>query len=93
MIKTFANKQTAAVFAGRKVRKYSNHLQDKAEEKLKQLDLAQEIDDMRHPPGNRLERLSGNLNGKYSIRINQQWRLCFEWLDDDAYEVEIRDYH
>lgn len=93
MIKTFATKETAAVFDGRNVRKYSSDLQSSACRKLIQLDLAQNIEDMRNPPGNRLERLSGGLNGKYSIRINRQWRVCFEWRDGDAFEVEIRDYH
>lgn len=93
MIKSFADKETAALFAGRRMRKYSSDLQRAGMRKLKQLDLAQTIEDMRNPPGNRLEQLSGSLEGKYSIRINRQWRLCFEWRDGNAFEVEIRDYH
>ena len=61
--------------------------------KLKQLDLAQSVEDMRNPPGNKLEQLSGNRAGHYSIRINRQWRICFQWRDGLAYEVEIVDYH
>jgi len=57
------------------------------------LDNAQTLDDVRIPPANRLEKLSGNRTGEYSIRINAQWRICFEWKDGDAYEVEIVDYH
>jgi proteic killer suppression protein len=77
-IKTFANKETAAVYKKLRVRKYSTDLQKMAYKKLKQLDVATDIEDMRHPPGNRLERLSGKLSGLYSVRINQQWRICFE---------------
>jgi proteic killer suppression protein len=93
MIKTFANKETAALFAGRNVRKYSQDLMRAGMRKLKQLDLAQSVEDMRNPPGNKLEQLSGNRAGQYSIRINRQWRICFQWRDSHAYEVEIVDYH
>jgi proteic killer suppression protein len=93
MIKTFANKETAALFAGRNVRKYSQGLMRAGMRKLKQLDLAQSVEDMRNPPGNKLEQLSGNRAGQYSIRINRQWRICFQWRDSHAYEVEIVDYH
>lgn len=61
--------------------------------KLRMLHRAETLDDVRVPPGNRLEKLSGNRNGQWSIRINDQWRVCFEWIDDEAYEVEIVDYH
>ena len=93
MIKTFANKETAALFAGRNLRKYSQDLMRAGMRKLKQLDLAQSVEDMRNPPGNKLEQLSGNRAGQYSIRINVQWRICFQWRDGHAYEVEIVDYH
>lgn len=92
-IKTFANKETAAVYRKLRARKYSTDLQTMAYKKLKQLEAATVIEDMRSPPGNRLERLSGKLSGLYSVRINQQWRVCFEWCDGNAFEVEIRDYH
>ncbi len=93
MIKSFADKQTAAVYKKLHVRKYSTDLQRAAYRKLKQLDAAVDIEDMRNPPGNRLERLGGDLSGLYSVRINRQWRVCFEWRDGNAYDVEIRDYH
>ncbi len=93
MIKTFASKETAALFAGHNVRAYSVFLQKKGLRKLKQLDVAQVIDDMRNPPGNHLELLSRDRVGQHSVRINKQWRLCFEWRDGNAYEVEIVDYH
>ena len=92
-IKTFATKETASVYKKRRVRKYSTELQTKAYRKLKQLDTATDIEDMRNPPGNHLERLSGKLSGLYSVRINQQWRVCFEWRDGNAFEVKIQDYH
>jgi len=57
------------------------------------LDAAENVGDLRVPPGNRLEKLKGDREGQYSIRINDQWRICFEWRDGDAYEVEITDYH
>lgn len=92
-IKTFADKQTAAVHKKIHVRKYSTNLQKAAYRKLKQLHTAVDIEDMRNPPGNRLERLGGDLSGLYSVRINDQWRVCFEWRNGNAFEVEIRDYH
>jgi proteic killer suppression protein len=64
-----------------------------ARRKLRQLQIAERLDDLRVPPGNRLERLSGDHSGQYSIRINDQWRICFEWRDGHAWRVEITDYH
>lgn len=61
--------------------------------KLVQLDAATRLDDLRVPPGNRLEKLTGDRAGQYSIRVNDQWRVCFRWVGDDAYDVEIVDYH
>jgi len=61
--------------------------------KLAMLDAAESLDDLRVPPGNRLEKLSGKRTGQHSIRINDQWRICFEWRDGDAHQVEIVDYH
>ena len=92
-IKTFADKLTAAVHKKIHVRKYSTDLQRAAYRKLKQLDAAVDIEDMRNPPGNHLERLDGDLSGQCSVRINRQWRVCFEWRDGNAFEVKIQDYH
>ena len=64
-----------------------------ANRKLDQLDSVRSLEELKIPPGNRLEALSGNREGQYSIRINDQWRICFEWLDGDAFDVEIVDYH
>lgn len=93
VIRTFANKQTAAVFAGYRVRHLPTNIQQRAREKLKAIHASPRIDDLRSPPGNMLERLSGKRRDQWSIRISGQWRICFEWRDGDAYEVEITDYH
>jgi proteic killer suppression protein len=68
-------------------------IQRKARVKLEILDAAERLEDLRIPPSNRLEKLSGDRQGQYSIRINDQWRICFEWGDGDAYNVEVVDYH
>jgi proteic killer suppression protein len=93
MIKTFAEKRTAAIFSGLKVRGLPGDIQSRARTKLLLLDAAETLDDLRIPPGNRLEALSGDRKGQHSVRINNQWRICFEWLDGNAYKVEICDYH
>lgn len=93
MIKTFANKEAAAVFANERVRRFDGEWLPVARRKLAQLHQARTLDDLRVPPGNRLEALSGDRAGQYSIRINGQWRLCFAWRDGHAYDVEIVDYH
>lgn len=93
MIRSFADKRTAALFAGYSVRALPNQIQGRARAKLLAIDAAKQIDDLRIPPGNRLEVLHGDRRGQYSIRINDQWRICFRWLDGDAHEVEIVDYH
>ena len=92
MIKTFADAATESLFGGGKPRQF-RAFQAAAERKLQMLDSAATIDFLRSPPGNRLERLSGNRRCQWSIRINRQWRLCFCWTDNDAYDVEIVDYH
>lgn len=92
MIKTFADKQTQKLFEGESPRKY-RAFQQQAERKLQMLDMAVTLDFLRSPPGNRLEALSGDREGQHSIRINQQWRLCFRWVDGEAFDVEIADYH
>lgn len=93
MIRSFTDKQTAAVFDGHRVKALPAQLQEVARRKLKAVDAAAEINDLRIPPGNRLERLSGDRRGQWSIRINDQWRVCFRWADGDAHDVEITDYH
>ena len=92
MIKSFADTKTESLFNGRCHRSFRAY-RSVAERKLQQLDSATTIDFLRSPPGNRLEKLSGNREGQYSIRINRQFRLCFEWKDGHVYEVEIVDYH
>jgi proteic killer suppression protein len=93
MIKTFADKRTAAIFEGYQVKQLPKEIQGIARRKLKQIDAATQIDSLRIPPGNRLELLKGKRAGQWSIRINDQWRICFGWLEDDAMDVEIADYH
>jgi len=93
VIRSFGDKQTAAVFAGHRVRGLPSFMQDAARRKLKMLDAAASLDDLRTPPGNRLEVLAGRRKGQYSIRINDQWRICFAWDGKDAHEAAIVDYH
>lgn len=93
MIKSFRDKDTQRVFERERVRRWSLALQRAALRKLLILDAAETLNDLRSPPGNRLEKLVGDRAGEYSIRINDQWRICFQWRDGDAYEVEIADYH
>jgi len=93
VIKSFADKPTAAVFMGEQVRRLPFEIQQTARRKLKLLDAATTLDAMRVPPGNRLEALKGNRKGQHSIRINDQWRICFRWREGDAEDVEITDYH
>jgi addiction module HigA family antidote len=93
MIRSFADKHTAAIFAGLEVRKLPKAMQDTARRKLKLIDSTSRLDGLRVPPGNRLEALKGRRGGQWSIRINDQWRICFRWKDNDAWDVEIVDYH
>lgn len=93
MIKTFRCKHTSAIFLGKESKKWSAAIQPLALRKLKMLDAACTIDNLRTPPGNRLEKLSGNRAHRWSIRINNQWRLCFKFENSNAYNVEIVDYH
>lgn len=93
MIKSFADKRTAALFLGRAVRGLPGQIQSRARAKLMMIDAAKRIEDLRVPPGNRLEPLRGNRKGQFSIRINDQWRVCFVWRDGEALAVEIVDYH
>jgi proteic killer suppression protein len=93
MIKTFRNKETEKIFNRRFSRKLSQNIQHLARRKLVILDAATELNALRVPPGNRLEALKGDRKGQHSIRINDQWRICFKWKAGDAYDVEIADYH
>jgi toxin HigB-1 len=94
MIKSFGDRDTEHVFHRRRVRRLGTDVQKAALRKLRMLDAAAtSIDDLRVPPGNRLERLRGDRAGQYSIRVNRQWRICFRWDTGDAHDVEIVDYH
>jgi proteic killer suppression protein len=92
MIKTFADKDTEALFNGSRVRRFVN-IEAVARRKLVQLNAAATLDFLRVPPGNRLEALKGDRSGQHSIRINDQFRVCFRWQQGDALDVEIVDYH
>ena len=92
MIRSFADSDTQKLFELERVRRWAN-IERQALRKLTQLDLAQTLGDMRAPPGNRLEALSGNRKGQWSIRVNDQYRICFTWTDEGPAEVEIVDYH
>lgn len=92
MIRHFQCRDTERLFHGEAVRRWGAWTRV-AMRKLEWLHAARDLNDLRVPPGNRLEKLSGERTGQYSIRINDQWRLCFEWRDGDAWNVEIVDYH
>ena len=92
MIVSFKCRDSEALFDGRRVPRFAN-VATVALRKLAMLNRAGRIDDLRIPPGNRLEALSGDRAGQWSIRINEQWRLCFRFIDGHAHEVEIVDYH
>lgn len=93
MIKTFRDRETLRVWERQRSKAVPASLQRKALRKLTEIENAGKLGDLRVPPGNRLEKLSGDREGQYSIRINQQYRVCFVWDDGDAYDVEIVDYH
>ncbi len=93
MIRSFADKETEKIFGREFSRKLPNDIQKIARRKLEILDAAESLNDLRVPPSNRLEKLSGTRAGQNSIRINDQWGICFEWREQDAYAVEIVDYH
>ena len=92
MIKSFLCAATAALFAGERAKRFTN-IASVATRKLQQLDSAATLEGLRAPPGNRLEALAGDRKGQHSIRINDQWRLCFVWKADGVHDVEIVDYH
>jgi proteic killer suppression protein len=93
MIKTFTDKETEKLFKRMCSRKLPQNVQLAARMKLEILDSAEVLQDLRVPPGNRLEKLSGDREGQYSIRINDQWGICFVWQQENAFDVEIVDYH
>lgn len=93
MIVGFQDGETAAIWAGRRSRRLPQDIQVVALRKLRLLNNARRLDDLRVPPANRLEALKGDRRGQHSIRINDQWRVCFIWRDNNAHQVEIVDYH
>jgi toxin HigB-1 len=92
VIKSFADRDTEALFQRQRVRRYPADLLRSMLRKLVAVDAAEVLGDLRVPPGDRLEKLKGDRVGQHSIRVNDQWRICFRWGDGDAYEVEIVDY-
>ena len=93
MIESFSSAETKKIFLGKKSSKLPNDIQRTARRKLLYLDDADDLQDLLAPPGNRLEKLKGDREGQYSIRINKQWRICFDWIGNKAANVEIVDYH
>lgn len=93
MIRSFKCKESEGIWHGQPSRKFPREIQDRALRKLRLLDAARTMEDLRNPPGNRLEVLKGDRTGQMSMRINEQWRICFHWADHDALDVEIVDYH
>lgn len=93
MIKTFADRRTQELYTTGKTKRFPADLAKRAARRLEYLDLATRLDDLRVPPSNRLHALFGDRKGQYSISINDQWRICFRFVDGDAYDVEICDYH
>ena len=93
MIRNFKDKEAQKIFERRRSRRLPSDIQQVALRKLRMLNRAETLQDLRVPPANRLERLSGDRAGQYSIRINDQWRICFGWQGGEAFDVEIVDYH
>ncbi len=93
MIRTFKDSETTLIWSGLRSRKLPPAIQDRALKKLKILNRARTLDDLRHPPSNRLHALRNDRAGQHSISINAQWRVCFVWRDGGAHSVEITDYH
>jgi proteic killer suppression protein len=93
MIRSFRDRETEKIFRRERSRRLPLEIQRVALRKLVVLDAAESLEDLRVPPANRLEKLSRDREGQHSIRINDQWRICFVWKDNDAYDVEITDYH
>ena len=93
MIKSFKDSETEKIYNLTRSRKLPSDIQQIALRKLRMINNAKTINDLRVPPANRLEKLVGTRAGQYSVRINDQWRICFDWQEDNAYNVEIVDYH
>ena len=93
MIKSFKCKETEKIFKAKFSKKIPADIQRRALMKLRSMNIAAELIDLSIPPANKLESLKGDRKDHHSIRINQQWRICFKWIDDNAYDVEIIDYH
>jgi proteic killer suppression protein len=93
MIISFGSKDTEQIWLGGRVRRIPNEIQNIARRKLRMINNSQNINDLRVPPANRLEKLSGNLRNYYSIRINDQWRIIFKWVNSNALDIKIVDYH
>lgn len=93
MIKSFKNEETRLIYDRLRSRRLPTDIQQVALRKLRMINNATSLNDLRVPPANRLEKLTGDRAGQYSIRINDQWRICFRWEEGNAYEVEITDYH
>jgi len=93
VIKSFGNEETRLIYSLRRSRKLPSDIQQVALRKLRMINNATSLNDLRVPPANRFEKLTGDRTGQYSVRINDQWRICFSWEGTDAYEVEITDYH
>ena len=93
MIRSFRDRETERIWQGRQSRKFPGDIQDRALRRLRQLDASLTLEDLRNPPGNRLEALKADRAGQWSIRVSSQWRICFRWSDGEAHDVEIVDYH
>jgi len=93
MIRSFGSEATERIWKGNAARSLPVDMQNTARRKLRMINNAQALPELKVPPNNRLEKLKGNRAGQFSIRVNRQWRICFRWNDGDAYEVELADYH
>jgi proteic killer suppression protein len=93
VIRSFRDSEARKIFERSRSRRFSPSVQKLALRKLLMVDAAESLDDLRVPPGNRLEKLKGKREGQHSVRVNDQWRVCFIWKDGDAHEVEVVDYH
>lgn len=93
MIKSFGDKETETIWEGFRSKKLPNEIQNIARRKLRMINNAHDLNDLRIPPANRLEKLKGDLMEFHSIRVNKQWRIIFKWTNNDAFEVAITDYH
>lgn len=93
MIRSIRDRETRKIWTGEVSRRLPRDIQDLALRKLRLINAASRLDDLKIPPDNRLEALSGDRRGQHSIRINQQWRICFRWIDGEAEDVEVCDYH